>query len=399
MVRSFIWMLTEPPMPLFSKSQVRMAVTLAALSTQLAATAATTELVILQSNVSPRLDSLLRNLDVVAAGPFDGLVVNMPATYTAMLNSTQLDYNSVFGYWLQPLVGTMPKLKNSYLRIDLRDSGDPFGNWDNTLNNWSIMARAAKDAGMRGIYFDNEPYVETNAFTFPGNANNPGLGVTAYQERFRQRGADVMNAVQSVWANAEIVSLHGPYVSEPTTPQAVRLDQVGASGNDMRGFFFAGMLAAKGDAAQVTDGGEVYQYRTQADFDTSVQWRKYGLPQVPGGKVVPPSLQGSWSSKIKLTFGLFDQQWRPNGEYPMNPALLEEALFQAFMHADSPVWLYAENNDYLVAGGVGQEWLTAITNAKARAVIAQVPEPTTWAMWLAGAGALLLWTRKRRKDR
>jgi hypothetical protein len=30
---------------------------------------------------------------------------------------------------------------------------------------------------------------------------------------------------------------------------------------------------------------------------------------------------------------------------------------------------------------------------------AQVPEPTTWAMWAAGVAALLLWTRKRRKDR
>jgi PEP-CTERM motif len=361
------------------------------------AAAATTELVILQSNVSARLDSLLRNRDLVAASPFDGVVINMPATYTAMLNSTQLDYNSVFGYWLQPMVGTIPKLKDSYLRIDLRDSGDPFGNWDNALNNWSIMARAAKDAGMRGIYFDNEAYSEPGAFTFPGNANNPALGLAAYQERFRQRGADVMNAVQSVWSNAEIVSLHGPYVSEPTTPAAVRLEQVGASGNDMRGFFFAGMLASKGANTRVTDGGELYQARAQSDFDIATQWRRSGMPQVPGSKVVPPSLRDSWANKISLSYGVYDQQWRPN--YPMTPALFEEALFQAFMHADSPVWVYTDNNDYLVPGGVDAVWLTAISNAKARAVIAQVPEPTTWAMWLAGVGALLLWTRKRGKDR
>jgi PEP-CTERM motif len=372
---------------------------LAVLGTSLPAAAASNEVVLLQSNVSARRDSLLNNLGLVAASPFSGLVINMPATYTAMLNTERLDYNSVFGYWLQPLVGTMPKLSGSYLNVNLRDSGDPFGNWNNTMGNWSVIARAARDAGMRGIVFDNEAYIEPNAFTFPGNAANPSLGLGAYQEQFRQRGADVMNAVQSVWKNAEVINLHGPYVSEPTTPQAIRLDQVGASAEDMRGFFFAGMLAAKGAQARVTDGGEVYQYRTKSDFDASVAWRKFAMPQVAGSSVVPAGLRDSWAEKITLSFGLFDQQWRPNGAYPMTPALLEEALFQALMHADSPVWLYAEDNDYLVPGGVDPVWLTAINNAKDRAVVAQVPEPETWALCLVGLAGMALWTRRKSATR
>jgi hypothetical protein len=273
-------------------------------------------------------------------------------------------------------VGTMPKLSGSYLNINLRDSGDPFGNWDTTLYNWQVMAQAAKDAGMRGLVFDNEPYVEPNAFTYPGSATNPGLGLAAYQTQYRQRGADVMNAVQAVWQNAEIVSLHGPYVSDPATPASVTLDQVGVDENDMRGFFFSGMLGAKGTAAKVIDGGELYQYRTKTDFDNSVAWRKYGLPQVPNSALIPADLRATWADKISLSFGLFDQQWRPNGAYPMTPALLEEALFQALMHADSPVWLYAEANDYLIPNSVDQSWLTAISNAKERAIVAQAPDPS-----------------------
>jgi hypothetical protein len=360
------------------------------LSLSFSANAATTEVILLQSNVAARRDSLLNNLSLVANSPFDGLVINMPATYTTMLNTAPIDYNSVYGYWLQPLVGAMPKLQNSYVNVNLRDSGDPFTNWSTTLGNWSIIARAARDAGMRGIYFDNEAYVEPNAFTYPGNANTPALGLAAYQEQFRQRGADVMNAITSVWANAEVVSLHGPYVSEPTTPQSVRLDQVGASEEDMRGYFFAGMLGAKGPSAKVIDGGEVYQYRTLADFENSVQWRRFLLPQVAGSSLVPATLRDTWSSDISLTFGLFDQEWRPNGAYPMTPSLLEEALYQALMHADSPVWLYAENNNYLVPGGVAAEWTTAISNAKARAAQAQaqVPLPGTVILCLVGLIAM-----------
>jgi hypothetical protein len=361
------------------------------------ATAATSEVILLQSNVSARRDSLLNNLGVVANSPFDGIVINMPATYTTMLNTQSIDYSSVYNYWLQPLVTTMPKLSSSYLNVNLRDSGDPFGNWTTTLANWKVMAQAGLAAGMRGIYFDNEPYIEPSALTFPGSATNPGIGLAAYQEQFRQRGADVMNAVQSVWSNVEIVSLHGPYVSEPTTPNSVRLDQVGASSDDMRGFFFAGMLGAKGPSAIVTDGGELYQNRTKDDFDTSVAWRRNAMPQIAGGNVVPANLRDAWASDISLSFGLFDQQWRPNGAYPMTPTILEETMFQAMMHSDRPIWLYAEDNDYLVAGGVATEWIDAINRAKARARSAQVPAPATVVMLATGLLGLLLQHRRRRR--
>ena len=363
------------------------------------ACAATTELVILQSGpgLSARTQNLLNQLNHVAASPISGIVLDIPATYQTTLAGERLDYGTVFNRWIQPLVGTLPKLANSYLRINLRDAGDPFStSWAPVLDNWAIAARAAKAAGMRGIFFDNEAYQEPQTFEFPGTGTNAGLGLAAYQEKFRQRGADVMNAVQAEWANVEIVSLHGPYVSEASTPQSIRLDQVGAEPTDMRGYFFAGMLAAKGAAARVTDGGELYQYRSQADYDASVQWRRYAMPQVPGSTVVPADLRDSWADKITLSFGLFDQQWRPNGAYPMNPALLEEALFQAFMHADSPVWLYAEDHDYLTAGGVGEEWTDAIRSAQSRASIAQqVPEPQTWASMAAGLALLGAAVRRR----
>jgi hypothetical protein len=136
------------------------------------------------------------------------------------------------------------------------------------------------------------------------------------------------------------------------------------------------MLGAKGAQAKVIDGGEVYQYRTEADFTNSVAWRKDGLPQVANSALIPTNLRATWSEKISLSFGLFDQEWRPNGAYPMTPALLEEALFQALMHSDSPVWLYAEANNYLIPNSIDQTWLSAISNARERAILAQAPDPT-----------------------
>jgi hypothetical protein len=104
-------------------------------------------------------------------------------------------------------------------------------------------------------------------------------------------------------------------------------------------------------------------------------------------------LQDAWVSDMGITFGLFDQQWRPNGAYPMTPTILEESIFLAMMNADRPIWLYAEDNDYLISGGVSSEWTDAISRAKARARSAQVPVPAT--AFILAIGLLGLWSQKR----
>jgi hypothetical protein len=52
----------------------------------------------------------------------------------------------------------------------------------------------------------------------------------------------------------------------------------GASDNDLRGYFFAGMLSAA--PGQVIDDGEVYQDRTARDFANSYTWRKTSRCQI-----------------------------------------------------------------------------------------------------------------------
>jgi hypothetical protein len=329
-----------------------------------AAAADIPDLLIFQGNLSARTQLLLQNRSHVQATPFDGLVVNIPASWDGTLKTTTLDYRTVHD-WLQPLAGTLPKIKRSYLLMVVRDMGDPFDDWTQLINNWLILARAARSVGMQGLFFDNEAYFEPY-FNYPKDVSYPQKGLAAYQAQFRLRGAQIMRRLRAQWPDIKVFNLHGPYVSEPATPAAVTLQQVGVSSRDMRGYFFAGMLQGAQAPALTIDGGELYQYRTEADFERSVQWRRRGITQVPDSTLVPAAAAARWQQRIGLSFGVYDLQWVPG--YNMNPALLEEALYQALLHANAPVWLFTEGaHDYLVPRGIGPRWMDAVARAKQRA--------------------------------
>jgi hypothetical protein len=329
------------------------------------------DLLMMQSGLSSRTQILLENLDHVRATPFDGLTINIPASWDGTLKTTQLDYDVVYGDWLAPLVGTLPKLSRSYLLMVVRDMGDPFDDWSQVIRNWETMARAARDAGMQGLWFDNEAYYEPY-FDFPQTVRYPKRGLAAYQAQFRLRGEQIMQRLRALWPQIKIVHLHGPYVSEPATPPEITLEQVAVSARDLRGYFFAGMLRRAQAPAQAVDGGELYQYRTALDFERSAAWRRNGIAEVPDSSLVPPGIAQLWRQRIPLSFGVYDLQWKP--DYPMTPQLLEEALYQALLHADAPVWLYSETpaHDYLVPGGVAPEWMQAVERAKQRAQAAKI---------------------------
>jgi hypothetical protein len=236
--------------------------------------------------------------------------------------------------------------------------GDPFDDWTQVKQNWVVLARLARDAGMKGIFFDNEYYQEPY-FVFPSTVKYPEKGLRAYQERFRLRGREIMGRMQLVWQGMKIIHAHGPYVSEPATPRQITIDQVGTEPTEMRGFFFAGMLAAAGPAAQVIDGGELYTPRTPADFALNASWRRTGITQVPRSSLIPKPLRASWPQRIKLGAGVYDLPL--TDAYTMTPAILASTLTNALNTSDGPVWLFTEgDHDYLVAGGIGPEWIAAL---------------------------------------
>jgi hypothetical protein len=322
------------------------------------------ELILYQANLSARSGSILANLDFILSQPFDGIVLNIPASWSVMEPGVVLDYDSVHRPWLQPLAAGFNDRRRNFVLAVARGAADPFDPWTTVIDNWVALARAARDAGCVGIFFDNEEYFE-QLWDYPEDLKYP-YPLEAYQQQYRRRGRELMAALTKVWPEIRIITAHGPYVSEPTTPRGVTLLQTDAREGHLAGHFFSGMLEAAPATGRVVDGGEVYQYRTAEDFARSRDWRRQGMARSASARLVPDGLRPAWPEAIGIAFGVYDLQWKP--DYAMTAAILETTLREALRHADDYVWLFTEGEgprDYLVPGGAGAEWVDAIARARA----------------------------------
>jgi hypothetical protein len=340
------------------------ALAVAAGGTAAAAAGGGASLVLYQPNLSARTPALVANTAHIETLPFDGFTVNIPASWSVMEPGARLAYGEVFDHWLAPLQGRFRRVGRNFVLAVVRKAADPFDDdWSAVVANWRVLARAARAAGLAGILFDNEPYFE-RLWIWPRDTDR-GYPLAAYQQRYRERGRELMAALRDVWPDIQLIVLHGPYLSEPRTPDDITLDQAAPDARDLSGHFFVGLLQGSGRGARVVDGGEVYQYRTAQDFARSYLWRKREMPRLRAGALIPPELRPLWAERVSVGFGLYDIAWRPG--YPMAPPILGQALAHALARADDYVWLFTEGEgprDYLVPGGVGEPWLRAIREAR-----------------------------------
>jgi hypothetical protein len=324
--------------------------------------------------LSTRTPNIVKNIDYIESLPFDGMVVDVPVSWQVM-EGKPLNYDDIYGPWLAPLEGKFKKFTHNFLRAQINNPGDVFDDtkWNITIENWRLLARATRQAGFVGIFFDNEEYFKP-WLDFPEDYTNPTRSVTEYQAQAQLRGRQIMQAVTAEFPDVDVLFLHGPYISEPKTPSYVKKNQVAdADSYELSGPLFVGFLEGAGDRATIIDGGEVYQYRTQEDFQRSYDWRKYGMASAETNSAfIPPALRAQWPNRVSISYGVYNQTW-PTPQDQMNPTIMKSTLANALQRADDYVWFYAEKDTWFVPGGVSQEWIDAVKAARAAV---QPPPPT-----------------------
>jgi hypothetical protein len=328
--------------------------------------------------------------------PFDGFVVTITASdgVTAysnkVLNPTLLNYNTISSI-LQPMSTiTYPINKQNFVMVSLAslpggypDYFDDAG-WNIVANNFATVAQAAQANGLVGILFDNECYPGYNAcmFNYPQDVKNASTYTLAqYIAEARLRGQQVMQAMVAKFPNIKVMTLHGPYVSEPLAPHPPLPDYCIASNgictdNQLEGPFFVGMTEGMGSSSMNIDGGELYDFSTTSDFSTAYQWRKYTIASNGVNSYnIPSADRSTWSSKVSVGQGVSDRHF--NGtNYTISG--LANNITLALEQTDQYVWFYPEQYSYLNQTGSGAApaaWVDAIAQAKAAAL--------TQAVWFA----------------
>jgi hypothetical protein len=126
--------------------------------------------------------------------------------------------------------------------VDVFDDGAWFVREQN-LRNFSL---ALKNAGLKGIFFDNENYRDWAHYGGKGCAATHTL--TECQNQMRARGRQVMKALVSQFPSIVVVCLIGPWVSDNTFYERTGLNNI-ANANELSGPFFTGLVEAKGNSA------------------------------------------------------------------------------------------------------------------------------------------------------
>jgi len=322
-------------------------------------------------NTIPTPSFIAANHAFLESQPFDGLVVylrkssiNVNLTLDVMKNAA-ISYDTMMTV-LGPIAGLdFTNLKHNVGLIMGSTPPDFFDDWSVVIQNYANMARAARDSGLKGLCFDNEQYHSPWGNYGSQTKYVATKSLAEYEVQARLRGKQVMEAMVAEFPDIVFMTLHGPYVSEPEAPSALKFPQWQSS-NELLGPFFAGNLEGAGSTACSMDGGELYSLRTEDDFRNSYAWRRNDLPSDEVDcRFIPASLRSVWPTRTSISFGVYDVAF---GGASMNATILRSTLANSMRQADRYVWFYAEASTYLLpsnAGGASASWVDAIRQARA----------------------------------
>ena len=326
-------------------------------------------------NTIPTPSFIQSNLAFLESQPFNGLIVylrnpsmSVNAT-TGVMTNTPVSYASISSV-LDPIRDIQfEQLLDNFGIVIGNDPPDFFDDWSVPIQNFANLARALKEAGLKGFIFDNEQYFSPWA-DYPTGVSYPLVSLAEYETQVRLRGRQVMEAMVAEFPEIVVITLHGPYISEPDAPWQLGFPQW-QTYNEFHGPFFAGFQEGMGSLGKNVDGGELYDRRTASEFQESYSWRKYDLPSnVIDCSFIPAALRTKWPADVSISFGVYDQPWWGQ---PMDPAVLASTLINALQRADRWVWFYVEGNSYLLPqnqGGASQAWVDAV-----RTALPSIPPP------------------------
>ena len=318
-------------------------------------------------NTIPTPSYIAENFGFLETLPFNGLVVyvrNPSLTINAsqgVMSKVAISYAEI-STALNPIKNLpFSRLRDNFAYVVGNSPPDFFDDWTIPIGNFANLARALKHAGLKGIFLDNEQYsFFTHWAEYPGAVAYPATPLDEYEAQARLRGKQVMEAMVAEFPGIVMLSLHGPYVSEPDAPWQLCFPEA-IPQNALMGPFFSGFYQGRGASATIVDGGEFYGLRTASDFTGNALWRKNDFASdTVDCSFLPAADRVTWSSTIKVGFGVYDL---PFGGIDMNPHIMTSTLRYALDNADRYAWFYTEGMTFLrpeSQGGAPEVWVNAV---------------------------------------
>jgi hypothetical protein len=339
--------------------------------------------------------NLVKNHKTIAKLPFDGfVVVGNSYTNIVMTPGTKLQYNRV---WSEvKALKNLYKHKRNFLQINVAFPGDFWDDkvWQQTTENFAIVAKAAKQLGFTGIIFDDEPYNDNAQkmcnFKFPTRAEikqapgkykewekrgqeskwvdeksyrNMNYSFKAHMDKISLRFKTIMQAMVKEFPDITVLVYNGPsFAHQNSNKKQLLVVDVGLPReHEYLGPMFAGLQAATVAPASLYDMGESYKYRRKKEFEASYQWRKYGIAKDRNNDnlnpdynwVIPKNARSDWAKNVQVGFMVFNKGQASS--YPQYDTRkrstikdIKKSLSYALAHSDKYAIYYCHEQDWLL---------------------------------------------------
>lgn len=259
--------------------------------------------------------------------PFDGLLMSGPMVFYQRL--TESDIAAKVAEFRQVSWG---RLTDNFWVVyefsgEKPEQFDWFDDCSWVVNNWRLVARLARQGGLRGIMFDTEKYAGIGTFAYQGRRYANEKSLEEYRAQVRRRAAEIMEAVAQEY------------------PGITLLFTVGPTQGGLLADFVDGLLAACPPEATLVDGYEqAYWSRIPPQFAR-------GRAEVLAGGRDRSSVPDLYRRHVRAAFGLWDapgvnlEQGRSFDvtDFQANyrtPEELAYALHWALAYSDNYVWMW-----------------------------------------------------------
>ncbi len=220
--------------------------------------------------------------------------------------------------------------------------------WREVVNHWRLLARLAKQGGLRGLLYDAEPYTKPHSqFRYGAQAGREKHDFAAYRAKARARGGEVMRAVAEEFPEVQIFCYRLfsdmlPMLNSGDLTRALEADTYG-----LQPSFVDGWMDALPPGLTIIEGTEDIGYRANspAEYDAAFTRQRLRLPEF-----VAPEHRQKFAQHLRIGQSLYldahinppGNPWHINSAGSTPAARLAANLASALAASDGIVWLYGE---------------------------------------------------------
>ena len=242
--------------------------------------------------------------------------------------------------------------------------------WREVVNHWRLLARLAKQGGLRGLLYDAEPYVKPHSqFRYDAQPQAAKHTFAEYRAKARERGREVMRALAAEFPDATIFTYRLfsdmlPLLDAGNLNRTLEPDTYG-----LQPAFVDGWMDAAPATITVIEGTEDIGYRANSPAEYNAAFTRQRL-RLAG--FLAPEHRAAFSRQLRIGQSLYlDAHINPPGHAwnidrtDSTPARrLAANLASALAASDGLVWLYGEQARWWPGGDAkSQTWAQKLPGA------------------------------------